>query len=228
MTVAFFSTDKRQGNARAPGALPRLLKRRGSPTAAATAEQVHGCRLAVVPRLQKPKKYPGVDGLLTDQPHQPLAVFTADCVPLFLAAAHGNVVGLLHAGWRGVRGKILARAVLLMRRRWHLKPAGIRAWAGPAIGPCCFKVRGDVARYFPSTRRRQGYGGQARWKVDLVGELRIQAKRLGIRWLVPRSFSGGGVRQKAFNDCTMHGPRYFSYRRDKTHKRNVSVIYGIA
>jgi YfiH family protein len=211
LTVAFFSTAKREGDARAPGALVRLLKRRGSPAAAATAEQVHVSRVAIVPRLQKPKKYPGVDGLLTDQPNQPLAVFTADCVPLFLTALDENVVGLLHAGWRGVRGNILAHAVQRMRRSWQVAPSGIRVWAGPSIGPCCFEVQWDVARHFPSTRRRSGDG----WTVHLVGELRRQAKQLGIRWTSKNPSPG----------CTMHDERYFSYRRDKTGKRQVSVIF---
>jgi YfiH family protein len=143
-------------------------------------------------------------------PNQPLAIFTADCVPVFLIAEQAGVVGLLHAGWRGVRGHILARAVRQMRRRWHVSPPAIRAWAGPSIGPCCFEVQWDTARYFPSTRRRS----KGAWRVDLVGELHHQAKRLGIRW----------SRKNPSQGCTMHGSRYYSYRRDKTDKRQVSVI----
>lgn len=210
MNVLSFTTGVREGNARAPRALSRLLKIRPYKAPAARAEQIHGSHLVIVPKLSKEKVYPGADGLLTATPDQPLAIFTADCVPVFLSADRAGVVGLLHAGWRGVHGHILARAVRLMRRRWHVAPSSIRAWAGPSIGPCCFQVRWDTARYFPSTRRRS----EGTWRVDLEGELRRQAKRLGIYWTSKTPSQG----------CTMHGSRYYSYRRDRTDKRQVSII----
>lgn len=210
MTGAFFSTGVRQGDARSPGALARILRWRKWPVQAASAEQVHGTRLQIVPALSRPKKYHGTDGLLTEEVGQPVAVFTADCVPVFISGDRGRVVGMLHAGWRGVQGQILPKAVRLLRRRWRIRPTAIDVWAGPSIGACCFTAGWDVARYFPSTRRRL----RAAWRVDLAGELRAQAKRLRIRWLSKKPSPG----------CTMHGFRHFSYRRDKTAKRQVSVI----
>jgi YfiH family protein len=205
-----FTTTVHQGGMREPGALANLLQNRGYPDSAARAEQVHGVRLAIVPRLSKEKIFRGADGLLTAAPDQPLAIFTADCVPVFLRAGRGQVVGVLHAGWRGVRGKILREAVRRLRRTWRLKASHVEVWTGPSIGACCFAVRWDVARHFPSTRRRSG----DRWSVDLVKEIQGQAKNLGVRWM----------NQKASNDCTMHTRRYFSYRRDRTDRRQVSII----
>lgn len=158
--------------------------------------------------------FPRVDGLLTDAAAQPLAIFTADCVPVFLSAEKAGVVGLLHAGWRGVRGGILAMALRQLKARWRLCAADVQLWAGPAIGPCCFDVRWDVARHFPSTRRRSKGG----WRIDLPGELRTQAERLGMRW----------KKKKSLEECTMHGKGHFSYRRNKTDKRQVSVIMKMA
>jgi YfiH family protein len=224
LNVLAFTTDARDGHARAPGALGRLLESRHLSQKAARAQQIHGVRIDIVPKLSKEKTYPGSDGLLTDVREQPLAIFTADCVPVFLSAHNPTVVGLLHAGWRGVQGRILARAVRILRKRWRVAPEDIRVWVGPSIKACCFEVQWDTARHFPATRRRRGYGGQARWTVDLEGELRLQAKRLGIKWLAPRSLGGGGISKKPSLDCTMHGSRYYSYRRDRTDKRQVSVL----
>ncbi len=223
MTLTSFTTGSREGDARAPGALVRLLKSRHLSTPFACAEQVHGSLVRVVQKLPKPKKYLGADGLLTGAVGQPLAIFTADCVPIFLSGGGGRVVGLLHAGWRGARGRILAKAVRLLRREWRLRPSQIVVWPGPHIRPCCFEVQWDVARHFPSTRRRSGGRWRAApkgraspgvWRVDIAGEIRRQARRLGIRW----------ASKKPLEDCTMHGSRYFSYRRDRTEKRQVSVI----
>jgi polyphenol oxidase len=205
-----FTTTRRHGNLRAPGALARFLKRKNLPCSFAWAEQIHNTRLQRVPPLRHSKRFLRVDGLFTDVVDQPLAIFTADCVPVFLSADHDRVVGLLHAGWRGVHGRILARAIKFLRLGWRLKPDQITAWAGPGIGPCCFAIRWDVARYFPSTRRR--FEGQ--WQVDLTRELARQARHLGIRWM----------RKNGFESCTMHEARFFSFRRNGTAERQVSII----
>jgi len=209
-SAVFFTTERRHGDARAPGALERLLKARRWPTAVATAEQIHGCRIAVVPALKSAKTYRGVDGLLTRSANQALAIFTADCASLFLADHADTVVGVLHAGWRGARAGILKKAVQVIRRRWGIPARRLRVWLGPSIGPCCFEVRWEVARHFPRSRRRN----KGRWTVDLAGELRAQARSLGLQFL----------RADASASCTMHGGRFYSYRRDKTEKRMASVI----
>jgi YfiH family protein len=210
LSLVFFTTGRRQGNARVPGALSRILKSKRLPATAATAEQVHGVRLKIVSRLHHPQTFPGADGLLTDVADQPLAIFTADCVPIFLSADNGRIVGALHAGWRGVRGGILKKAVRLLWKKWRSPARRLQIWTGPSIGACCFEVQWDVARYFPSTRFRRNQ----RWRVDLVGELRRQAERLGVRW----------IGKKASGGCTMHGVGSYSYRRDKTDKRQASII----
>src|SRR5262245_55571195 len=93
------TTQKRLGDARAPGALPKILKSRGLAWRAATAEQIHGNAIKWVPKLSKAQKFRGIDGFFTEASNQPLVVFTADCLPVFVRAGHGKVVGLLHAGW---------------------------------------------------------------------------------------------------------------------------------
>jgi polyphenol oxidase len=213
LKVASFTSGRRDGNARAPGALTRLLRQKGWTGHPATGEQVHGARVQVVPRLPKESKYRHVDGLLTEEFGQPLGIFTADCLPIFVAADRGRVVGILHAGWRGIRAGILRRAVRILKKRWAIAPRAITAWAGPAIRPCCFEVQWDVARYFPRSRRRI----RDRWTVDLEREVAAQAHRLGIRWRRP----------VGANTCTMHRHAYFSYRRDATSHRQVSAIIKV-
>jgi YfiH family protein len=205
-----FSTDCRQGDLRKPGRLVRFLKSRGLPFRVASAKQVHGRKIVLTPRLKAAKEFPGVDGFLTDAAEQPVAIFTADCVPIFMSARKGEVVGLLHAGWRGVQKGILSKAVNYVSRHWGIRPHEIVTWAGPHIGPCCFEVQWDVARYFPYSRRPS----RDRWRVDLAAELRRQAKQAGARW----------VRKKPFQGCTMHESRFYSYRRNQTPERQVSVI----
>ncbi len=208
--AVFFTTTVRHGHVRTSQALHDLLKQKSWPVAVATAEQVHKARIAIVPQLRRAKEYDGADGLLTDQCHQPLGVFTADCASIFLSAPLQKIVGVLHAGWRGVQQRILQKALRLLRKRWRCPARDVFLVLGPSIGDCCFEVGWDVARYFPGTRERQGKG----WTVDLSQAIRRQAVALGI--------PDGHIHSRAV--CTRHSPRYFSYRRDKTANRQVSLI----
>ncbi len=210
MKVISFTTERRHGNAREPQALERFLRDRKYPGHPATAEQVHGIELKIVPRLASSRRYARADGLLTDISRQPLGIFTADCLPVFIAAPRAGVVGVLHAGWRGLKDGILPSAVRVLRQRWGIRSAEINIWSGPAIGFCCFEVGWDVARHFPRARKRF----KDRWRVDLQGSLREQAQALGAHF---RSTA-------AARRCTMHGPYYYSHRRDAMLDRQVSVI----
>lgn len=208
--VVCFTTTQREGHARVPKQLGQILKSKGLPQHVATAEQIHRCHIVIVPRLRQPRRYPSTDGLLTKALRQPLAIFTADCVPVFLAAPSQEIVGILHAGWRGAHQGILKRALALLRRRWGCLPQHVYLWVGPHIGPCCYEVLWNVARYFPTTRRRLG----AHWTVDLSQELMAQGRHLGIPL----------HHMKARALCTRHHSQFYSYRRDRTEKRQVSVI----
>jgi YfiH family protein len=222
------TTTRRDGHLRAPARLKKFLKTKKWPAAIATAEQVHKNHVVVASRLSAPKTFRGADGLLTDQPMQPLGIFTADCLSIFVSEETRGIVGVLHAGWRGVRSGILREAVRLMRRRWSVRPRHVQYWLGPCIGACCFEVQWDVARYFPKTRRRSPLG----WRVDLAGEIKTQARRMGLRARPDRSPAAPGqlaseqYRQPAA--CTMHGRSYFSYRRDKTADRQISIVMRTA
>jgi YfiH family protein len=208
MSVFSLTTTRRGGHMRNPKTLALFLKTNHWPLSIATAEQVHRARIAVVPALSKGRTYAGVDGLITDVPLQPLGIFTADCVPVFLSARNGMVVGVLHAGWRGVQAAFISKAIQCVSAKWHVAPKDIKLWAGPSIGACCFAVQWDVARYFPKARRRW----KDRWRVDLYAALKRQARAAQARWTGPRP------------PCTMHTGRYFSFRKNQTEKRQISLI----
>jgi YfiH family protein len=204
-----FTTSRRHGNARRPETLRKILAAHRAQGPMATAKQVHGTRVRVIPKLSRPRHYPGVDGFLTAEIGQPLGIFTADCAPIFLSAPSHGVIGLLHAGWKGVRGGILREALRKLRQRWSIRSSAVRLWLGPSIGPCCFEVQWDVARHFPASRKRW----KDRWTVDLQKEVRAQAKRAGA--VVINARDAG---------CTRHQSRYYSFRRDQTNHRQISVI----
>ena len=80
-----------------------------------------------------------VDAHITARDDLALLVLVADCLPVALAG--GGRVALVHCGWRGLAGGILANAVACFDE----PPA---AAVGPGIGPCCYEVGGEVREHF--------------------------------------------------------------------------------
>jgi YfiH family protein len=75
-------------------------------------------------------------------------VLTADCLPVALASA--DAVAMLHAGWRGLAGGVLAEGVRALR---ELDDGGgvIVAAIGPGAGVCCYEVGPEVHAAFGAT-----------------------------------------------------------------------------
>jgi polyphenol oxidase len=114
--------------------------------------QVHGGRVAIVGEEtagkgahERESALPCLDGLVTTVPNLPLMAFFADCAPvLAYDAAHG-VLGLGHAGWRGLAANLPGALVAAMVEA-GADAASLRVGVGPSIGPCCYEVGSDVLK----------------------------------------------------------------------------------
>ena len=83
------------------------------------------------------------DGLWSDEPGQPMAAFSADCLPIAIARTDGvRALAVLHAGWRGLSEGIVAAGVAA------IGTGETAAVIGPAIGPCCYEVGPEVSQRF--------------------------------------------------------------------------------
>jgi hypothetical protein len=89
------------------------------------------------------------DGLITRTAEVVLTIQVADCVPLFVHSSDSGAIGLFHAGWRGALAGIIEEGISLMASQCDAVPSKMEAVLGPSIGPCCYKIRGDVSTYFP-------------------------------------------------------------------------------
>lgn len=81
------------------------------------------------------------DALVTREPGLALAIHTADCVPVVLTSPEG-VLGVAHAGWRGLVEGVLDATVDAMV---DLGATGLRIdyATGPHIGPECYEFGED-------------------------------------------------------------------------------------
>ena len=109
------------------------------------ARQVHGGEVLVLDRHPEESSFPSVgDALITDRPQLPLAVLTADCLPIILYDPHRRAVGIVHSGWQGTWLDIAVNTVDALKQTYGCWPQDLLAALGPAIGPCCYSLRGKA------------------------------------------------------------------------------------
>ncbi len=141
-------------------------------------KQVHGIRIAEV--LTPGQDCGETDGLCTFAPSQPIAVVTADCVPILLARIDGRGAAALHAGWRGSRGRIVEAFADALRVRGQ-SPGDWLACIGPAIGPCCYEVSEELAREFAGEFGESCVSGPGQRMLDLRAVNAMELNRMGFR-----------------------------------------------
>jgi YfiH family protein len=87
---------------------------------------------------------PKCDVLITRSADKTLMLRYADCTPVLLADPRQRAVAVIHAGWRGSAARASAAAVEALVEAFGTRPADVIAGIGPAIGPCCYEVGGEV------------------------------------------------------------------------------------
>ena len=154
---------------------------------------------------------PGCDALLTAIPGVALIIRTADCLPLFFAEPGHGVVGLAHAGWRGLAAGVPMRVVAALRSRWGIAPSQLRVAVGPAIHACCYEVGAEFEQRFPRFIHRDG----TQRRCDLIGVAREQLVACGLR----------PARISDVDACTACDPgRWFSLRREGQDTGRLSAV----
>jgi hypothetical protein len=166
-----------------------------NPADVVMGRQVHGTELRWHHERQRPRVYADavrspdeVDAHATSEPRLAPLVMVADCLPIALTGPGG--VAMVHGGWRGLAGGIVATAAERVRAE--------SAAVGPGIGPCCYEVGEEVLAEFED--------------LDGVASARMLDLRAVARGLLERV----GVETVEVSDlCTSCNPElFYSHRRD--------------
>ena len=176
-------------------------------------EQVHGTRVV---RADHAGCLPRADAAISHTPHTVCAVMTADCLPILFCDETGTVVGVAHAGWRGLAAGVIESTVEAMQ----VAPRAILAWLGPAIGARSFEVGAEVRAQFVEDDHEAANAfvpvpdNSGKYLADLCGLARRRLTRLGI----DRVYGG--------DFCTYSDSRrFYSYRRDGVTGRMATLIW---
>ncbi len=146
------------------------------------------------------RKCPDADAFVTNKKGLPMAIRTADCVPVFLYDPLKNVIGLAHAGWKGTKVEIAGKTVKTMLDKFKCQGHDIRAVIGPCIRSCCYQVGEEFRKDFPEDiAERDGH-----LYVDVAATNRRQLVNAGVK---EEHILDAGI-------CTYCNLDYFSFRRD--------------
>ena len=78
------------------------------------------------------------------------AIMTADCLPVFVSKKDGKMVGIAHAGWRGLVSGIIENLV----RSFNSDGEDLVVHLGPAISKNYFEVGDEVRKLYLSSFHR--------------------------------------------------------------------------
>lgn len=209
-----FGTGDDDGDVRRNQHIVRAAFR--GPPVWARVEQVHGSVVIPVRDVARTadvshEALVGVgDAMVTARADVTLAIFTADCAPIGFVA--GGVVGVAHAGWRGLLAGVLAATVREIRR--HETDAPIRTLLGPCIRPCCYEFGTPELAAFTERFGRQVEGRTSAGapSLDLPRAVALELERLGVT-----AFDEVGT-------CTACVSDLYSYRRDGATGRQVMLV----
>ncbi len=177
------------------------------------AQLVHGNTIAVVAQQDAGAYIPKTDGLLTNQKGVFLSITVADCLPIYLYDPEKEVIGILHAGWKGLDKNIISSAVAELKKTFDVKAETLLVGIGPGIDACHFAVQKDLIDTFSS--------------YSHVLEKRDNEYFLNLKQIAKQQLLKTGVMEKNIEinllctDCERD--TYFSYRRDKSNPLQAMV-----
>lgn len=183
------------------------------------AQQVHGSCVRYAKEEDKGKgaliyanALSDTDALITDKRNIPLAVFTADCLSIFLYDPITPAVGLIHAGWQSTKENITTKTIKLMQEKFNTNLCALYVGFGPAIRDCCYEVGQEFSGYFIQgliKRNNCHY-------LDLVGINKQRLLYLGVK-------ENNIFDSKVCTSC--RNREFFSYRKEgDSCGRMISVI----
>jgi YfiH family protein len=172
--------------------------------------QVHGARVV---HADRPGGAAGAaaDAVVTAEARSPVAVLTADCAPVAFASPEG-VIGIAHAGWRGLLAGVVEETVAAMRRAGA---TDVVAALGPCIHVECYRFGAAdlgllVERFGKVVAGRDRGGAPA---FNLPAAVKVALGRCGAAMVYDT-----GV-------CTGCSPDHWSWRARADTARQATVVW---
>ncbi len=142
------------------------------------------------------------DASYTLDPGVVCAILTADCLPVFISNKDGSMVGVAHAGWKGMISGVIESLI----ESFHCNGDNLVVHLGPAISVDSFEVGREIKDLYLSKNEnfnRSFVFHNNKHYLDLYDAARVILESCNVALI-----SGG-------DRCTFtESDKFFSYRRD--------------
>ena len=218
----FATSTKKNGNMSATFGLEKAVQNRErfiqsvslDPEGLVVSKQIHGNNIVKVDKsligLAKTNTpIADADAMVTNDPKVVLAVFIADCLPIFFYDDIAKCFGIAHAGRKGTIANITGKTVKALIDNFQVKAQNIKVTFGPCIHKCHYEQQKPedtekIEKFrllFPSAVEQKN----SKYYFDLILANQTQLINAGIR---------KGNIDHASSECTeCHKEKYWSYHK---------------
>ena len=181
--------------------------------------QTHSNKVIIITKKNKNFKNFNSDALITKLKGVALGVVTADCVPIILYDIKNQIIGCIHAGWKGSFSGIIENTIKKFKKL-NTKN-NIFASVGPCIGKKSYEVDIDFYKRFVSKSKKNSI---------YFYKKNVNKKLFNLRKYVSDELERLNVKVDHVNHDTFAKKKnFFSFRRsqklqEKDYGRCISVI----
>jgi polyphenol oxidase len=185
-----------------------------------SANIAHSTNVAVVTDASK-NILENTDALVTRAKNTYLSLTTADCFPVLFYDRDHKIVGVAHAGWRGVVSEIVPRTINVLAQE-GANPRKLLVAIGPGISARYFEFSfSDLITNF-------GFYNQDKYIAE--GST-IDKVRVDLRAIILDQLQHYGVNAEHIHDCALctyaNQHKFFSARRDGDGYQVMMSVIGI-
>ena len=167
--------------------------------------QTHSNKVIVIDKKNKNLKKFKSDAIITKQKGICLGVVTADCVPIILYDMQNQIIGCIHAGWKGAVNGIIENTIMKFKKLNNNN--NIIAAVGPCIGFRSYEVDIKFYKNFISKSKKN--------KVYFADKNKNK-KIFNLRKYVNNKLRQLNIKVENINfDTFKQKNRFFSYRRSQ-------------
>jgi YfiH family protein len=180
-------------------------------------EQVHSGTVAVIKNPDE-TLIPKTDGMVTNQKNLTLSVITADCLPILLYDHRQHVIGVAHAGYKGLLRDIIHETIAAMKKEFGTQPNDLLVGIGPGIEERCYEVGEEVIDQF----RAKGFNEANKVWSRQKGKTYLSIRKVALQYLLQEGILKENIEVSTL--CTKCSDKLYSYRGGDKTGRFASVI----
>jgi YfiH family protein len=184
-----------------------------------SAEIVHKTNVEIITaqNISHNRLILGTDALITKENNLFLSVTIADCLAIFFYDPAAKVIGIIHAGWKGLIDGVVDKTLETLKN-CGARTENIFAAFGPSIQKCHFEIQADILPQF-AKYEKYVFEKDGKTFVDLEGIAKNQLQMAGIQ----------EMNIETSNICTFcEKEKFFSYRRNKPEKiQAMAAVVGM-